>query len=275
MIGKLFKYDFKALMRLLLPVYAALLLSSVFTGISLRNAAEYSEANGDSLFRGLMVGNVSTSDTIAGTLIFVYIILIIAAALLTAILVMVRFYKNLIDNEGYMMFAVPVKTSTHIFEKLLSALVWAVIGGLSILLSMFLMAFIVSDVSMSEIIDGIISGLKSIINANLLDDVFLWLGIFILGTIMGIMKIYGVIAIGQQWSNHKILGAFLAYIVASVIENIVSRIFLIGVLYNSMMYNQELRMTSLYLPTYIVVVCCIAAYSLITWFLLDRKLNLE
>lgn len=70
-------------------------------------------------------------------------------------------------------------------------------------------------------------------------------------------------------------GSILAYIVASVIENIVSRIFLIGVLYNSMMYNQELRMTSLYLPTYIVVVCGIAAYSLITWFLLDRKLNLE
>ena len=270
MIGKLFKYDFKALMRWLLPVYGASIVSSVFTAVSLRNAASYSEENGSNLFSGLILGSFNASDTIAGTLIFIYSLLIIAASLLTVILVIGRFYKNLIGNEGYMMFAVPVKTSAHIFEKLMSGLVWAVIGGISICMSIFLMVIIGADINIGIFIEKLGEGFRILINENLLDDAFLWLGIILLGIIEGIIKIYGVIAIGHQWSNHKILGSFIAYIVVSTIENLISRIFMIN-----MFFQDNFQMNHMYLPIYIILIFEIAAYSIITWWLLDRKLNLE
>ena len=50
--------------------------------------------------------------------------IVLAAILLTIYLLVERFYHNLLGNEGYLMFALPVSTSEHIIAKILTALIW-------------------------------------------------------------------------------------------------------------------------------------------------------
>ena len=266
MIGKLFKYDFKALMRYLLPLYGALIISSVLTAVSVRNSH-----NGtvDELysFNNNIITNI---DIIKSSLIMVYTILAIAATVLTTVLIIVRFYKNLIGNEGYMMFALPVKTSTHLIEKVLSGFFWSFIGLIVLFLSILIIIIFGTDISFSEFIKGIGNGWQFLVDSSYVGDFFLLLGICLLGIIGGIIKIYAVLAIGHQWSAHKILGCFIAYIGISIMENIVSQTFLVTIILSG-----EYSFDAIYLPLYIIVSAKIIVYGVISWFLLDRRLNLE
>ena len=113
MLGKLFKYEMKATSRIFLPVYIAVVLFAALgrlvTGIDLFS-------NELSWLSGIFMGT--------------YVLVIVATAVLTYIVVIQRFYKNLLTDEGYLMFTLPVKPSRLILSKLFSAMLagYGVIG---------------------------------------------------------------------------------------------------------------------------------------------------
>ena len=49
--------------------------------------------------------------------------------LLTLVLMVYRFYKNLMTDEGYLMFTLPVSRSQLIWSKLMVALAWGVLSA--------------------------------------------------------------------------------------------------------------------------------------------------
>ena len=91
MLGKLIKYEFKATGRLLLPVYGALLLMGGVVNLGLT-----------------LQGKLPVLKFAQGVLIFAYVALMVAAFALSFFVVISRFYKNLICDEGYLMFTLPV-----------------------------------------------------------------------------------------------------------------------------------------------------------------------
>ena len=96
MVFKLLKYDFKSMLRVFVPLWLALLAVSAINHFSVSATSSYA----DSLIWDM--------KAIA---MLVFFGLIIAAGVLTAVLVIQRFYLGLLKDEGYLMFTLPSITS--------------------------------------------------------------------------------------------------------------------------------------------------------------------
>lgn len=108
MLGKLLKYELKATSRTFLPIYIALILVAL----------------GNRLFR---LGNINLGF---GLTTAILVGLFVALGVLTLIVTIQRFNRNLLGDEGYLMFTLPVTAHELIFSKLIATLIWGVISGI-------------------------------------------------------------------------------------------------------------------------------------------------
>ena len=116
MLGKLLKQDFRATARIMLPLYAAVPVLGLFTGLITRLC----ENQNGFLIRAI------------GALVsFVFSLSLIAAVETTVVLMILRFYRNLMTDEGYLMFTLPVSTTELICSKLIVSVVWF-LGALAV-----------------------------------------------------------------------------------------------------------------------------------------------
>ena len=116
MLGKLLKQDFRATARIMLPLYAAVPVLGLFTNLITRLC----ENQNGFLIRAI------------GALVsFVFSLSLIAAVVTTVVLMILRFYRNLMTDEGYLMFTLPVSTTELIFSKLIVSVVWF-LGALAV-----------------------------------------------------------------------------------------------------------------------------------------------
>jgi hypothetical protein len=109
MLVKLIGYETKAFGRIMLPLYAAMLGFALITGLSLRFMPE------------------NFTSGLPGVLLFMlYGILMMSIVVMTCVLSVTRFYKNLLGVEGYLMFSLPTGTGTLIASKVISVILWSV-----------------------------------------------------------------------------------------------------------------------------------------------------
>lgn len=109
MLGKLLKQDFRATARIMLPLYAAVPVLGLFTNLITRLCENQN---------GFLI------RTIGALVSFVFSLSLIAAVVTTVVLMILRFYRNLMTDEGYLMFTLPVSTTELIFSKLIVSIVW-------------------------------------------------------------------------------------------------------------------------------------------------------
>lgn len=268
MLGTLMKYEFKAVGRLLLPLYGAWLIAAVMLGLSIAGI----NSSGSPFF-------ITLSGILYGGFTMV-------AVVLTCILLIQRFYKNLLGNEGYLMFALPVSTGKHIINKTFSGAVWGTAGIIVAALSGILIAGCIEGFSSIwenfYFMFGDIQILMKEEPSALLIIVEVLLVVF-LAFAETAAKVYAAIAVGHQWSNHRVLGAIAAYIVFGIIEsllgNIILRITDAGIIdiFDSMTVDMSgIAQTHLMMILLIIFIAIVAAiYGVISWLLLDKKLNLE
>ena len=96
MLGKLMKHEFRATARRMLPLFLVVVLLSCFLRIS--------TAVIDHSTRSL-----PTILHMLNALLWVLFVLLLIGCVVFAVVVMVnRFYKNLLTDEGYLMFTLPV-----------------------------------------------------------------------------------------------------------------------------------------------------------------------
>ena len=121
MLGKLIGYETKAFGRIMLPLYGATLAFALFTGLSIRFLPS------------------DTLEGLPGALLFMlYGMLIMAIFIMTGVLSVTRFYKNLLGLEGYLMFSLPTNTASLIASKVISVLIWSALSSITALLSIAL-----------------------------------------------------------------------------------------------------------------------------------------
>lgn len=242
MLGKLIKYDFKAVAKSMIPIYLAMLVLSVILSLMIRF-----QVNESGLIFVLIASLFSFS--------------IVGSFVATLVFVVNRFKDGLLKSEGYLSFALPVKTSTHILAKVINALIWSVIQWLMILLITLIMGVMLSN------IDEIVFAFRELIRAiGLLEkDIVIAMvkGFIIISLelLASICLIYSAYAIAHLFNNKLQVIVMVIYLV--FIVTIRSYLF-------SGMYN---RISEPML--YIVPIVSSAIYSLITWYILDKNLNLE
>ena len=126
MLGKLIKHEFRATGRILLPVYLVMLLTAA-------------------LVRGFQVLTEQTAGEFMRVLAVLSVLLFSAAvfggSILAFVLMIYRFYKNLMTDEGYLMFTLPVTTGQLIWSKMIVSAVWLLATAAMDVLSMFISVF--------------------------------------------------------------------------------------------------------------------------------------
>lgn len=202
MLSKLLKYEIKATARTFLPLYAALL---VFAAIN-------------QLINSLSSDHWGAPEVISMT---AYIIILVGMCVMTYIVMIQRFYKNLLSDEGYLMFTLPTKPWMHITGKLLASMLWMVLSGIVAFISIIIIAL--DKIPFGGIFKGLAEAFGELYD-HLGGSFYLFTLEFIIGAVLSlassILIIYAAIAIGHLFNRHRILASFGAFLVLNTITQI-------------------------------------------------------
>lgn len=261
MLGKLLKYEFKSTARALIPLYIIAVLFSLLS----RGFNELSK-------------NLDVLQTPTVLLYMLCVILIIAVVVITLVMILQRFYKNLLGDEGYLMFTLPVESHTHIITKLITAFVWTVASVIIALATVFILAY------NPDLWETITSALSEIPEAiwTLIRQFGL---IMIFQSIASIMMIYAAISIGQLVTGHKVIGSLVSYFGLYIVNQIIMTVVMviIGYLHRDVfdLFNSETVLVESGIATQFTIsigvinlALCIAYFFVIN-YIFKRKLNLE
>ncbi|MBR0375857.1 MAG: hypothetical protein IJH59_04760 [Firmicutes bacterium] len=246
MLGKLLKYEFRATARLFLPIYAAI---AILAGLMLLLRALPDDATGVS-FLTFMVG-------------LLYVVAAFGLFVTTVVVLVSRFYKNLLGAEGYLMFTLPVTTGQNILAKLIPAMCWTV--GSSLLC--FLVVILQDSLS-----GGVPIRIPNGETAGFILLMLLALAAFILFC-------YMCMAIGQTFNEHKFLASVGAFIIIQLVLQVLGvagafGLFKLGTLAQLSFSVDNIPGWSVLLGANLFMLAACAVLFLITRWLLDKKLNL-
>lgn len=190
MLRKLMKHEFRATGRIMLPLYLVLLLTSVGANISTRV---------------LMETNSRFLDILGGLLVTAFTFAIIGVCVMAVVLMVRRFYKNLLEDEGYIMLTLPASVHQHIWSKLIVSFVWFAATVAAVCLASVIMAY------EGGLFRLFFQGLGSLfeelttyyaLNGTALILEFL-LEVFLACCVM-CLQFYASMAVGHSFASHKI-----------------------------------------------------------------------
>lgn len=262
MLAKLLKYEFKATARIFIPLYVAIL------GITLSIKVLEALGGKEDSFVLLMVSILIIIFGLS------YFVLGIVINFLPLIFIIRRFYKNLLGDEGYLMFTLPVKVWQNTLSKFLLAVFWF-IGGIFI-----------TTISSISLFNSALNFIMGYIVNKLGITGFITFSIFIIAVIsMIILQSYASIAIGHQFTKHKLLASFGAFYVLShlnsIILSLVSALFdaestflaIVKFFLNTKTEPLAVNVAILLLSIFPLIIAIVQ--FMVTNYILKKKLNLE
>ncbi|MBQ7726077.1 MAG: hypothetical protein IJT66_02925, partial [Clostridia bacterium] len=211
MLKKLYRYECYSLFRSLVPIYLASLGFALLSRLSLHFYTE-SSIHILSVFSGLITAMYGLS--------------IAAVGVIGIVVVVTRFYKNLLRDEGYLTFSLPFTPTQHILCKLLCGVLVMIIDVVVVLLSLIILG--IGTEAWTEFFQSLEEAIHAFLQIYTVGDaVFTASEIVLLalvGTFQGILMFYAAIAIGQQFKS-RVGGAVIAYICFYAAVQIINSLF--------------------------------------------------
>ena len=273
MLGKLMKYEFKALARVLLPLYGAVLLLSA-VGHPLVRLAD------DHRLEGIW-------EIFTAMFFIFYILTIAASVLLTLFLVLQRFYKSMVCDEGYLTHTLPVTTGSLVGAKLLTGSVWMLVSAVNAVASLVILFFSGETWQLVKILldsYGTLSAEFAAQNGISLTAMLAFAGgVFLIALPTQLLIFYAAISIGQLMNRQKLLGAVGGYLALYMVGQMLSLgVLLLGMIFSGSLSGAALsgEMPAQLMPvmmTSVVLVQLVMGGGcwLLTHWIMSRKLNLE
>lgn len=272
MLKKLLKYEWRATSRVLLPLYGSVIVMALINRL-------FWALGGDSLHVGGEGGSFLISQLPTAIASFVYGGLIVASFVVTFVLLIQRFYKSLLGDEGYLMFTLPVTVTQHILSKTIVAFVMCVLSGVATLLSVLVLS---ADVDVWVGLRFFFAQVFQLIGEqpHVIGYAFEGFVLFVLMTFASILSIYLCIAIGHLAKRHRIASAIGAYFGLSIVGQIGMWILMrAGELTGLMRVFETMpNVGAIHLVMVLLILLCAAVcalYFFFTRFILVRRLNLE
>ncbi len=268
MLGKLMKHEFRATGRIMWMVYAAMVLLSGFANVSIRLLSR-------------VENRVLTA--IAILMIVIWVLALVIGSVMTVVLLIHRFYKNLLTDEGYLMFTLPGTVHHLVLSKLIVAVVWFMATMVMVILCVFLGML---DNSLLHNVGHFIREMFEWLTVRYaLNGAAIFIEILVLAivsTAVSCLQYYSAMAVGHGFVSHKVLWSVVFYFVMQFALLIISTIVMavIGenfdVFYNiseglSTMQGWHLSM----LATTVVMLALGAIFYVITTVNLKKRLNLS
>lgn len=278
MLSKSIKYEFKATSRLFLPLYAALIVMSIIACLVFSYA-------GSGRTPGQAIATMLTMTLTIGIFTAVWVVAIIV--------IIKRFWDNLLGREGYLTNVLPVSPWQHVFSKLLTSFVWVAASAIvSVIALLIMMSFVVSLGDLGQVASDMLHAYdlakaEGVFGSAVLCTVFAVLtGIFYVAGV--ILHAYAAMSIGQLCSKHRIWACLGAYVGISIIMSVVpTMIFgsLLGIngLFTILFGSTDYSSFSAFMHFSARVLGCCAVYEIVvsgimyalTSLLLQKKLNLQ
>lgn len=261
MLGKLLKYELKATARTFLPLYGAILVVSIVVRLAFSNF-QHAE-----LFMGI------SALTLFG--------LFVALAVLTLLVIVQRFNNNLLSDEGYLMFTLPVSTHSLVLSKLFASIIWVIVSVAVSFVAFCVIA--VNGVFLSELpsIWSELSALLDKINYQHWLILIQFLAVLLSEFIYFVMTIYTALSVSQivPSNKHRMLVAFFAFFAMNIVLGSVT-----GGIFSAFAFTQDFLMSattalaSVNMLFFISILWNLAfgtGLYFVTNYLLKRHLNLE
>ncbi|MDY5210936.1 hypothetical protein [Intestinibacter sp.] len=275
MLGKLMKYEVKSCGRIFFPFYIMVLVFSIIAALFI-NFDNYEHDFSMVYIIGMLV----------------VFALFVSAIVLTILLIVQRFSKSLLEEEGYLMFTLPVSEKTLVLSKFLTSLLFIILTSIVSIVCISLVSTMFGY-KMSGIVDvgNLLKEAGNIFSRNIGGIIF-----YILSGIADysvfILTVYLAITICHlpKFSKHKVLSGLAVIIVLMIIQST------IGGIADSIMTSSRVQAienmdvlffnvnqlfdTMLSVGTYEVVMFILNIVIAVALFfgtttLLEKKLNLE
>ena len=265
MLRKLVKYELKSIYKFFFVLYAIIIAASITFISTIKTSSDALEVLGFSSGLLCMFGMIALS---VGLLVFT----------------ITRFNRSLLGDEGYLMFTIPTSTHNIIWSKAIAILIFNLLSVFVVVLVMILIAYFIGDFNFSNVDEGsIVHILVSIISSTML--------------------IYASISFGQMpaFKKHKNISAIGFFVVFSIVsEYIMTKLGYAGLdamfsSFNARYYNllQSVDQTNIsqtmndvieiatqysshFLLSFLgLSLIVLAVEYIITYYILDKKLNLD
>ena len=205
MLRKLLKYELYSTARVFLPFYLALLVLSVVARTTVWNYTPHPDSTWMDILLGLSLG--------------FYIIAIVAVFLLTTVVSVVRYYRNLYGDEGYLMQTLPVTADQLLWSKLLISSLWSILSMGMILLSLGILVWQKETwlIAFQEIAAAWNREIAPLWTGSMTLAVVEFCALCLFSTIVSTLSYYTAITLGQLMGKHRILGAVVSYIGITIV----------------------------------------------------------
>ena len=205
MLSKLIKYEFKATARKMLPLMAAVVALAALSGVSvmmLDKAEDY----------GFL-----TAVFVATLMAF--FVCIFAVCVMAFVVMIQRFYNNLLGSEGYMMFTLPVSVDATAVACVLAMIV--------------LMTVSANFAFTGEELRYVMQGVKDILNnvgaGNIIGYILEFAAALFLASVSTCLHFYLAMAIGQCFANRRGMWSVLAFFAIAIVVSVLTG-FVLGVI---------------------------------------------
>ena len=220
MLRKLIKYEFRATARVMLPLYLVTIVLALLT-------------RGASLWLELATADMTMGESILGFLAdlvaVAFVLALLATFIVAVVLAVFRFRKNLLTDEGYVMFTLPVSPHSLVCSKLIVSTVWF-LGA--VVIDVVALVSLVADVAMFQEMGRMFREVFDNLTAYYLGNGVLFLVelviLFLVGCAYTCLSFYTPLAIGHSFAQHKMLLSVAFFFAIEVVVQMISGIALIA-----------------------------------------------
>lgn len=271
MLKKLLKQEFRATARLMLPLYLVTFVLALMVRLVLfwSQDPSLSGSTGGQTVRVMLIGISVTGLVIA----------VVATFLVALVQAVIRFRNNLLGDEGYVMFTLPVSTHALVWAKLITSVVWFL--GAAVIDALALLALVI-NLGMFQELGRILNELKAQLTAYYVGNGIAFLVelvlLFVVGCLVMCLNFYTPLAIGHSFARHKLLLSVAFFFVIQLAMQIVTTVFGLLALPNLWNLNVLSAATAVHTVMWTSILSLViygAVLYGVMLYMLKRRLNLE
>jgi len=264
MLGKLMKYEWKATWKFMTLANLMIVIMTILADITVKlDLFSYDKED--------------VLQFIALMMMMTYILSMFAMVIGVAIFLIYRFYTSTYSDQGYLLHTLPVDKHHIIIAKVLVSALWIIVSELVMYLSI-----IVLVAANGELFETLSDSMDTIVSMTISETVevkglavVMSLIAFLFGLFARLLKVTACISLGQLSANHKILLSVVYYFGIYIVQKIFSGFYFVFI---GLFYSKGNYMGDMYFGWESMLLSGIlysVVFYLITWYVMDRKLNLE
>lgn len=273
MLTKLMKHEFRATGRIMLPLYLVLLVTAFGANLSTR---------------GLLNTPYRILDVLGMLLVIAFVVAIIGVCVMSMVVMVQRFYKNLLQDEGYVMLTLPVSIHQQVWSKLVVSAVWFAATVIAVILAFCVMAYDVGFVKLFfESMAGVLKELREVTAYYAINGTAILLEFVVLcflSCCAMCLQFYAALAVGHSFASHKMAWSVAFFFIFQfAVQMLTSMVVILGdalgldVLLAGMMDGLG-HMAGIHALMIFMIACVViygAVFYIVTTYFLKKRLNLE